>query len=64
MDDLYCPVCRLVLYQRGLGQIAPRHCPRCVTRSRRLVILLALATLVPADRHVGVVRPIGGRVGA
>jgi hypothetical protein len=49
MDDLYCPACRLVLYRRGVGQIAPRHCPRCVARSQRLVTLMALDRLPPAD---------------
>ena len=48
MDDLYCPACRLVLYRRGVGQIAPRHCPRCTVQRRRLVTLLALDRLPPA----------------
>ena len=48
MDDLYCPACRLVLYRRGLGQMAPRHCPRCTVQRRRLVTLLALDRLPPA----------------
>jgi hypothetical protein len=49
MDDLYCPACRLVLYRRGVGQIAPRHCPRCTVQRRRRVTLLALDRLPPAD---------------
>jgi hypothetical protein len=42
MDDLYCPACRLVLYRRRVGQVAPAHCPRCVALRRRLVALLPL----------------------
>jgi hypothetical protein len=42
MDDVYCPVCMLVLQRRGSGQFTPRHCPRCLARARRLVELLAL----------------------
>jgi hypothetical protein len=49
MDDLYCPACRLVLYRRALGQADPRHCPRCVARSRRLVTLLTLDVLPQRD---------------
>ncbi|MGD1050231.1 MAG: RNHCP domain-containing protein [Solirubrobacteraceae bacterium] len=49
MDDVYCPVCKLVISRRGAGQQAPRHCPRCIARSHRLVALLALDQL-PADQ--------------
>lgn len=48
MDDLYCPVCKLVLYRRAAGQLSPRHCPRCVARGRRLVTLIALDQLPAA----------------
>jgi hypothetical protein len=52
MDDLYCPSCRLVLYRRRIGQVAPAHCPRCVALRRRLVALLPL-DVAPLDRVVG-----------
>ena len=42
MDDVYCPACRLVLYRRGASDAAPRHCPRCIARRRRLVTMIAL----------------------
>lgn len=59
MDDLYCPTCRLVLYRRGVGQVAPAHCPRCVALRRRLVALLPL-DVAPLDRVVGEERGRGG----
>jgi hypothetical protein len=49
VDDVYCPACRLVLYRRGAGQVAPRHCPRCIARRRRLVMMVALDRLGPPD---------------
>jgi hypothetical protein len=48
MDDLYCPSCRLIVSRRGVGRVAPRHCPRCAAR-RRLVTLLALDQLPPTE---------------
>lgn len=42
VDDVYCPACRLVLYRRGASDVAPRHCPRCIARRRRLVTMIAL----------------------
>ena len=36
MPDLYCPRCRLMLFEHGLGQLDPRHCPRCAAHSRRV----------------------------
>lgn len=50
MDDLQCPACRLVLYRRGAGAVAPRHCPRCIARSRRLVPLVALDEMQAAPK--------------
>ena len=49
VDDVYCPACRLVLYRRGTGDVAPRHCPRCIARRRRLVLMIALDRLDPPD---------------
>jgi hypothetical protein len=49
VDDVYCPACRLVLYRRGAGDLAPRHCPRCIARRRRLVTMIALDRCPPAD---------------
>jgi hypothetical protein len=49
IDDVYCPVCRLVFQRRGVGQVAPSHCPRCAARRRRRVPLLALDQLPPTD---------------
>lgn len=49
VDDVYCPACRLVLYRRGVGDLAPRHCPRCIARRRRLVTMIALDRYPPAD---------------
>ena len=49
MDDVYCPACRLVLYRRGASHVAPRHCPRCIARRRRLVMMIALDRLGPPD---------------
>jgi len=37
MGDLSCPACGLVLYGRGVERLSPRHCPRCIALSRRLV---------------------------
>jgi hypothetical protein len=49
VDDVYCPACRLVLYRRGVGDVAPRHCPRCIARRRRLVTMIALDRQAPVD---------------
>jgi hypothetical protein len=40
MGDLSCPACGLVLYGRGVERLSPRHCPRCIALSRRLVALV------------------------
>ena len=46
MDDVYCPICRLVVERRGSGcSTAPRHCPRCLARGSRLVTMLELDRL-------------------
>jgi hypothetical protein len=42
MGDLSCPTCGLVLYGRGVDLLSPRHCPRCIALSRRLVALVEL----------------------
>jgi hypothetical protein len=47
MDDVYCPVCRLVMSRRGTGRSTPRHCPRCIARAHRIVTLLALDEVPP-----------------
>ncbi|MGD0980600.1 MAG: hypothetical protein ABR946_03875 [Solirubrobacteraceae bacterium] len=47
MGDLSCPACGLVLYGRGVERLSPRHCPRCIALSRRLV------ALVDADVQAG-----------
>jgi hypothetical protein len=43
MDDLYCPVCRLVLERRRCEDTsAPRNCPRCLARAQEPVTMLPL----------------------
>jgi hypothetical protein len=49
VDDVYCPACRLVLYRRGASDAAPRHCPRCIARRRRLVTMIALDRLTDVE---------------
>jgi hypothetical protein len=52
MGDLSCPTCGLVLYGSGVGRLSPRHCPRCVALSRRLVALVE----VTPDRQTPEIR--------
>jgi len=67
MDDVYCPVCRLVLERRGCGgQAAPAHCPRCSAHRRTQVAMLALDQLPAiagpcqtAPPQAAPLRPIG-----
>ena len=61
MDDVYCPICRLVLERRGVGRLAPQHCPRCVARSRRLVTLLPLDRLPEAAPERDTAGPAPGQ---
>jgi len=50
MDDVYCPVCRLVVERRGCGvHDGPLHCPRCLARREELVAMLQLDMLPPAS---------------
>jgi hypothetical protein len=66
MDDVYCPICRLVLERRGCGaQSAPEHCPRCSARRGTLVALLRLDEL-PTEPSAATQRPeprVGGAGG-
>jgi hypothetical protein len=43
MDDLYCPICRFVLFAPAVA--AREHCPRCAARSR----VVRLRPRRPAD---------------
>ena len=59
MDDLYCPACGLVLFRRGIGQVSPRHCPRCIARGRRLVGLIPREQAPPAEEPSGAADRVG-----
>lgn len=57
MDDPCCPACGLVLFRRGIGQILPRHCPRCIARGRRLVGGIPREQSPPAKEPSGAGQP-------
>jgi hypothetical protein len=43
MDDVYCPVCRLIVERRRCEDPgAPLKCPRCLARADELVTMLPL----------------------
>jgi hypothetical protein len=59
MDDVYCPVCRLVLERRGGGgQLPPPQCPRCSVRRGTLVAMLALDQLPLEEPVAHPARPL------
>jgi len=58
MDDVYCPVCRLVLERRGCGgRLVPAHCPRCSARRGTLVAMLALDQVAAEERSAAPAAP-------